>query len=174
MTASTGPLTWTKLVTSCSTNTNPFSPNKWEMFSTDPVRRLSMATTSSPRRTSDSQMWDPRKPAPPVTTMRATSAPADGVVGEAPAADGGGVEQVAAVHQTAFGHHAADFLEVEPPELVPLREHEQHGRPFARRVGIGGHLEAVDALGHGRVIGPDAGPALAEAIQDFDRRRPPQ
>src|SRR5439155_15814061 len=156
-------------MTSYSTKTKPFSPKRWEMLSTDPVRRLSMATTSSPRRISASQMCDPRKPAPPVTTTRPTpSAPTDGVVGEAAAADGGRVEEVAGVDQTARGQQPADFLEVEPPELVPLREHEQHGRPFARCVRVGRHLEAVHAVGDSRVVGPNAGAALLEAVQDLD------
>src|SRR6476469_5612077 len=97
------------------------------MFSTLPVSRLSMATTSSPRCTSASQMCDPRKPAAPVTTMRATSAPAHGVVGKAAAANGRGVEQVAGVDEAAFGHDPADLLEVQPAELVPPGEHAQHG-----------------------------------------------
>src|SRR4051794_11157352 len=122
MTASTGPLTCTKLVTSCSTNTKPFSPNRCEMFSILPVSRLSMATTSLPRASSASQRCDPRNPAPPVTTTRVTSAPADAVVDEAAAAHGGRVEQVAGVDHPALGHQPADLVEVEPPKLVPLGE----------------------------------------------------
>src|SRR4051812_40024762 len=120
MTASIRPLTCTKLVTSCSTNTKPFSPNRCEMFSMLPVRRLSMATTSSPRASNASQRCDPRNPAPPVTTTRATSAPADAVVGEAAAANSSGVEQIASVDHPALGHQPADLVEVEPPKFVPL------------------------------------------------------
>src|SRR3546814_3859686 len=43
------------------------------MLSTEPVTRLSMATTSSPRSSSAWQRCEPRKPAPPVTTTRAIS-----------------------------------------------------------------------------------------------------
>src|SRR5205807_8435245 len=165
MTASTGPLTCTKFVTSCSTKTKPFSPNRWEMLSTLPVSRLSMATTSSPRPTSVSQMCEPRKPAPPVTTMRATgSAPPDGVVGEATPADGRRVEQVAGVDQSPFGHEATDLLEVEPAELVPLGEHDEHRCALARGVGIGCHLEAVDRASYCGVVGPQAGAALLQLV----------
>src|SRR5688500_11757491 len=40
------------------------------MFVTDPVIRLSIATTRSPRATIASQRCDPRNPAPPVMTIR--------------------------------------------------------------------------------------------------------
>src|SRR5438552_7747725 len=145
------------------------------MLSTDPVRRLSMATTSSPRRISASQMCDPTNPAPPVTTTRATSsAPSDGVVGEAPAADSGRVEKIAGIDQAALRHQPADLLEVEPPELVPLGEHEQHRRPFAGRVGVGRHLQAVDTVGDGGVVSPDTSTALLEAVQHLDGGGAPQ
>src|SRR5207248_4537975 len=145
------------------------------MFSTLPVSRLSMATTSSPRPTSVSQMCEPRKPAPPVTTMRATtSAPPDGVVGEAPPADGRWVEQVAGVDQSPLGHEATDLLEVEPAELVPLREHDQHRCALARRVGVGCHLETVDRPCDGRVIGPQTGTALLQLVHDLEGGRASQ
>src|SRR4051794_39510149 len=176
MTASTRPLTWTKLVTSCSTNTKPFSPKRWEMLSIDPVSRLSMATTSSPRASSASQRCEPRKPAPPVTTTRATlrSAPPDAVVREAAPADCGRIEQVPGVDDAALGHQAADLVEVEPPELVPLGQHQEDGRVLAGRVRIGRHLEAVDLAGHGRVVGADARPPRLEAFEDLERGRAPE
>src|SRR3982751_5750779 len=41
----------------------------WAMFSSDPVSRLSRQITRCPSPSSRSQRWDPRKPAPPVTTQ---------------------------------------------------------------------------------------------------------
>src|SRR6476646_468594 len=45
------------------------SSRMWAMFSNDPVSRLSMQITRCPSPSSRSQRWDPRKPAPPVTTQ---------------------------------------------------------------------------------------------------------
>src|SRR6476469_2568329 len=41
----------------------------WAMFSNDPVSRLSRQITRCPSPSNRSQRWDPRKPAPPVTTQ---------------------------------------------------------------------------------------------------------
>ena len=45
------------------------SSRMWAMFSSDPVSRLSMQITRCPCPSRCSQRWDPRKPAPPVTTQ---------------------------------------------------------------------------------------------------------
>src|SRR5829696_6697422 len=108
------------------------------MFSSRPVARLSMATTSSPRSRSESQRWEPRNPAPPVTTtrrplMRSLAAEAD--VGEPAAADGGGLEQVPGVDDDGRAHEPGDGGELQPAELVPLGEHHQDVGPLARGVG---------------------------------------
>src|SRR5688572_12790744 len=39
------------------------------MFSSEPVIKLSTAVTRLPSRKNRSQRWEPRKPAPPVTTI---------------------------------------------------------------------------------------------------------
>src|SRR4051794_40488754 len=41
----------------------------WAMFSSEPVSRLSRQITRCPLPSRCSQRWDPRKPAPPVTTQ---------------------------------------------------------------------------------------------------------
>src|SRR5436305_12045713 len=61
---------------------------------------------------------EPRSPSD--DDARHASAPPDGVVGEATAADGCRVEEVAGVDQPPLGHQAPDLLEVEPAKLVPL------------------------------------------------------
>src|SRR5438067_7528448 len=44
------------------------SPRRCSTFWSDPVSRLSMLMTRKPRPISASQRWEPRNPAPPVTT----------------------------------------------------------------------------------------------------------
>src|SRR5262245_42401879 len=55
-------------VTSCWMNLKSGLPPRWAMLSTEPVTKLSMAMTLWPRASSRSTRWEPRKPAPPVTT----------------------------------------------------------------------------------------------------------
>src|ERR1700754_1771955 len=105
------------------------------MFTAEPVIMLSTAMTSSPRASRCSQMWDPRKPAPPVTRALigrpgAASRAPHALVLEAAPAHRRRVEEVPSVPQrrAAAGrgirtdHQLADLVEVEPAEVVPLRE----------------------------------------------------
>src|SRR5207302_562411 len=98
----------------------------------------------------------------------------DAVVGEAAAAHGSRIEEVAGVDQTAGDHQPADLLEVQPPELVPFGEHDEHARPLAGRVGVGRHLDAVDGAADRRVVGPQARASLLQAVQHLDGWRAPQ
>src|SRR5262245_46705450 len=66
-TMSTSPSTSRYSVTSWLTNSK-FSPRRCSMFWSEPVSRLSMQTTRKSRSTRCSHRWEPRKPAPPVTT----------------------------------------------------------------------------------------------------------
>src|ERR1700683_1815748 len=43
-------------------------PPRWARLSPEPVTKLSMAMTLWPRASRRSQRWEPKKPAPPVTT----------------------------------------------------------------------------------------------------------
>ena len=129
------------------------------MFSTAPVTRLSIATTSSPRSSSARQRCEPRNPAPPVTTTRAMVGivsdrfdacavrrperatvrrrrwAADAVVAEPGGADGARVEQVARVDDHRAGRHQrGDLVEVDLGELRPLGGDHEHVAP-ARRLG---------------------------------------
>src|SRR5215217_4324176 len=96
------------------------------MFWSRPVARLSMATTSSPRSSRESQRWEPRNPAPPVTTTRRPLLPAtrllatEADVAEAATADRGRLEQVPGVDDDRRAHEAGHGGELEPAELVPL------------------------------------------------------
>ena len=49
-----------------SMNVNPGAPSRWATLSGDPVRRLSMQTTSHFLAMKKSHRWEPMKPAPPV------------------------------------------------------------------------------------------------------------
>src|SRR5829696_197075 len=120
------------------------------MFSSRPETRLSMATTSSPRSRSESQRWEPRNPAPPVTTTRLPLAPAipllaaQADVREPAAADGGGLEQVPGVDDDRRAHEPCDGGELQPPELVPLGEHYQNVGPLARVVGVAADVDPLE------------------------------
>src|SRR4029079_6131048 len=50
------------------------SSRMWSMFCSDPVSRLSMQITLCPCPSRCSQRWEPRNPAPPVTTQVLTGA----------------------------------------------------------------------------------------------------
>src|SRR5690349_4041280 len=129
---------------------NPGAPKRCSMLCTVPVTRLSSTTTWSPRASSASHRCDPMKPAPPVTTTRrisAPSVPADSGVGEAAPAQRFTVEQVASVDYRALTHRLADLVEVEPLELVPLGQHDEGGRPVARRIRIAGQHDAFEIDG---------------------------
>src|SRR4051794_35324624 len=126
------------------------------MLSTDPVTRLSRTTTSSPRSNNRSHRCDPRKPPPPLTTTRAIrptycrSRAADPPVLEPAPPQRLSVEQVAAVDDARLRECVGDLVEVEPAELVPLRQHQQHFCSRAGGVGIGGDLDAVEHPGLAR------------------------
>src|SRR5687768_6891398 len=128
-TASTGPGTWRKLLTSECTKVNSRWPESPARLSRLPVTRLSTATTVSPRSSSFRLRCEPRKPAPPVTTTRLIArppgrsmaswsglpgrSPTDPFVGEAPPAQGGGVEEVAGVDHARLLHGRRHLGEVE-------------------------------------------------------------
>src|SRR4051794_38789213 len=123
------------------------------MFRTAPVTRLSSTTTSSPRASSASHKWEPRKPPPPLTTTRAIrrayvrSCAPDALVVEASTAQRLTVEEVAAVDDTRRGQCVGHLVEIEPLELVPLREHEQHLGTETGGVGISSDLDALEVDG---------------------------
>ena len=71
-----GPTRARRALTSATTSSKAASPASAATFSATPVDRSSTATTWSPRRTSASHKWEPRNPAPPVTTTRRPPAPA--------------------------------------------------------------------------------------------------
>src|SRR5687767_1363154 len=187
-TASTGPGTWRKLLTSECTNVNCGCPERPARLSRLPVTRLSTATTVSPRSSSFRHRCEPRKPAPPVRTTRLIDRPPGRLmtswtglpgrsstyayVGEAPPAQGGGVEEVAGVDHAGLFHGGGDLGEVQPAELVPLGQHDQHCRSLADAVRVAGHLDAVQpgvrrprGDRHRRVVGPDLGAQRPQAVQ---------
>src|SRR5262245_997889 len=95
------------------------------MFSTEPVMRLSMHTTSAPRPRRNSQRCEPMKPAPPVTRTRIASggkdgATADRVVLEAEPTHALGLPHVPSVEDDRPTHQRAHSLEIQELELVPL------------------------------------------------------
>src|SRR4051794_15922126 len=157
------------------------------MLSTEPVTRLSRTTTSSPRASNESHRCDPRKPPPPLTTTRAiselpagrASCASDTSVLEATPAQRLAVEEVASVDDPRVAQRVGDLVEVEPLELVPLREHHEHLGAVARRVRIGGDLDATEVGGlarrerqrHRRVEGLDRGPSGLQSLHDLERRR---
>src|SRR3989441_5631473 len=132
-------------VTSCRTNAKPGRPRRCSMFSTVPVMRLSMQTTSAPRPRRNSQRCEPMKPAPPVTRTRIASGGQDGtaadrVVFEAEPAHALGLPGIASVEHDGPAHQGAHPLEVQELELVPLG-HERE------RIGAGGGLVGGVAIG---------------------------
>src|SRR5216683_1642522 len=130
-----------KLVTSYLTKTKRGSW-MWAMFSGEPVRRLSTQTTSQPCARRKSQRWEPRKPAPPVTRIftralsgRQDGLPSDRVVLEAEASHALRLPEVARVDDHRALKLAAQPLEVEVFELVPLRHQHHRVGAFGRLVG---------------------------------------
>src|SRR3990167_9442786 len=130
-----------KLVTSYSTKTNRGSW-MWAMLSSEPVRRLSMQTTSQPFPRRKSQRWEPMNPAPPVTRTRTWAPsgrqdglPSDRVVLESEAPHPLRLPEVAPVENHGTLEQAAQPLEVEVPELVPLRHQHDRVRALGRLVG---------------------------------------
>src|ERR1700675_1185918 len=130
-----------KLVTSYSTKTKRGSW-MWAMLSSEPVRRLSMQTTSQPFARRKSQRWEPMNPAPPVTRTRTQAPsgrqdgfPSDRVVLEAEAPHPLRLPEVAAVEDHGALEQAAQPLEVEVLELVPLRHQHDRVRSLVRLVG---------------------------------------
>src|SRR6185436_17689083 len=113
-------------------------------LSREPVMKLSTPTTSQSRASSDSHRWDPMNPAAPVTSTRIVALrlvpgdrssgrqdglAADRVVLEAQPAHPLGLPEVAAVEDHRTAQHAAQALEVEELELVPLRDERHRIRP---------------------------------------------
>src|SRR5690606_5774297 len=66
--------------TSCLIRVNSGLSARWATFSSDPVMKLSTATTRHPRPMSASTTWEGTKPAPPLTRMR-WPAPKRGTMG---------------------------------------------------------------------------------------------
>src|SRR5262245_36260367 len=106
------------------------------MLSGEPVMKLSAHTTVQPCSRRNSQRCEPMKPAPPGmrTRMRGRAAgalgaqdgpTADGVVLEAEATHPLRFPHVPAVEDHGPAHDAAQPLEVQELELVPLR-HQGH------------------------------------------------
>src|SRR5260370_5588109 len=94
----------------------------------EPVMKLSSASTRMPRSSRASHRCDPMKPAPPETTARSwvvRLVAADTAIGETEIAHHLRVVDVAAVHDHGPAHRTFDAAEVEPPELVPLRDNNQ-------------------------------------------------
>src|SRR5437762_972585 len=164
-----------KLVTSYFTKTNRGSW-MWAMFSSEPVRRLSMQTTSQPFPSRKSQRWEPRKPAPPVTRTftralsgREDGLPSDRVVLEAEASHALRLPEIAPVEDHGALELAAQTLEVEVLELVPLR-HQHHcvgavGRLVGRLAeGDGGRQEPLRVVHGRRVVGAYPGPGRVEKL----------
>src|SRR5438445_2916646 len=126
------------------------------MFSTAPVTRLSSTTTSSPRANSASERWEPRKPAPPETTTLAispsrSSRSTDSPVFEPATAQRFAIEDVASVDHPRQRESFGDLVEVEPLELVPLRQHEQDVGVRASGVRVSSDVDAVEGRGLTRV-----------------------
>src|SRR6266511_1056318 len=167
-----------KLVTSYSTKTNRESWI-WAMFSSEPVRRLSMQTTSQPFPSRKSQRWEPMKPAPPVTRTftralsgRQDGLPSDRVILEAEATHALRLPEVAPVEDQGALELAAQPLEVEVLELVPLRHQHHRVGAVGRLVGRvaerdGGRQEPLRIVHGRRVVGADPG---AGRVQELDDR----
>src|SRR5262249_61729333 len=123
---------------------------RWAMLRSFPVSRLSIAMTSWPSRSSRSQRWLPRNPAPPVTsTLTLDSFVPDQLL----AAPDAGVGPSGLAHLARFVHvaqidhrlraeEAGEAPDVERPELVPLRGQHQEVRS-ARAVVRALRVEAV-------------------------------
>src|SRR5438552_11980151 len=150
------------------------------MLSREPVSRLSMQTTSQPLPSRKSQRWEPMKPAAAVTRAgngassgRQDGLASDGVVLEAEPAHALRLVEVASVEDDGAAQEAAEALEVEVLELVPLRDEHGGVRPLGRlvrraREGDAGGQEGPGIVhGHG-VIGPDARARLVEEMDDLD------
>src|SRR5215467_2313417 len=151
----------------------------WRMLSSEPVSRLSMQTTSHPWPSRKSQRWEPMKPAPPVTRTRTGASSgrqnglaSDGVVLEAEPAHALRLVEVATVEDDGTAQEAAEPLQVEVLELVPLRD--EHGRlgSLGRLVGRlreghrGGEEGARIVHGHG-IVGAHARARLVEELDDL-------
>src|SRR6266581_2850066 len=168
-----------KLVTSYLTKTKRGSW-MWAMFSGEPVRRLSMQTTSQPCARRKSQRWDPMKPAPPVTRIftrapsgRQDGLPSDRVVLEAEAPHAVRLPEVAPVEDHSALEQAPQALEVEVLELVPLRDQHHRVRAvrrFVRRVAEGhaGRQERPGVVHRRGIVGADPGPRRVEELDDLD------
>src|SRR6266852_8404764 len=95
-------------------------------LSREPVMKLSSASTRMPRFSRASHRCDPMKPAPPETTaLSLLLVAADTSIRETEIAHELRVVNVAAVHDHGPAHRGFDAAEVEPAELVPLRDHNQ-------------------------------------------------
>ena len=174
ITTSTGAVDLDALLTSCSTKVKPGRcDERARRCAASPVTRLSTATTSSPRSSSASQRCEPRNPAPPVTTTRRHQLAADAAVLEAAPRERGPVEQVAGVDDLAGGHQVRHLVDVEPAELVPLGEHDEHLGALDRGVRVVDHLDALEsgpARRPGRTPGSIA-PRWRRRLEHRQRRR---
>src|SRR5215212_7483043 len=121
---------------------------RWAMFSSVPVRRLSMQTTLYPSERSLSQRWLPTKPAPPVTSTRFLRPPPEFLAtAEALVANSGGPDlsrliSVATVHEELRGlHKGCCPLEIQSPHLLPLRHHYRRVCPRECLVWVEDYLQ---------------------------------
>src|ERR1700731_550368 len=113
------------------------------MLSVEPVRRLSMQTTSQPRARRNSHRWEPMKPAPPVTRTRIGPSSSagqdglapDGVVLEAEPPHALGLIEVAGVEDQRAAQESPQTVQVQVLELVPLGEQGDPVRARGRLVG---------------------------------------
>src|SRR5712692_3073136 len=95
-------------------------------LSREPVMKLSSASTRMPRFSRASHRCDPMKPAPPeMTALCLLLVAADTPISETEIAHHLRVVDVAAVDDHRPAHRGFDAAEVEPAELVPLRDHNQ-------------------------------------------------
>src|SRR5574342_611548 len=162
-----------KFVTSYSTK---MKRGSWmcAMLSREPVSRLSMQTTSQPFPKRKSQRCEPRNPAPPVTRTRtrARSArqdgfPSDRMVLDAEPAHALRLPEVAPVEDHGTLEEAAQALEVEVLELVPLRHEHDRVRALGRLVrGVaerdGCRQESLRVVNGDGVVGADPGAGSVE------------
>src|SRR5207302_2352334 len=100
---------------------------RWATFFAAPGTRLSTQRTCQPSASSRSQRWEPRKPAPPVTTARRVTWPlaaADPAIDEAVLAHHDRIVDVPPVHDHRAPHHALEAVQAKPAEFVPFGDEQ--------------------------------------------------
>ena len=112
------------------------------MLLTEPVTRLSTAITRSPRSSSARHRCEPRNPAPPVTTTRATRYLPMPWYSNPARRHSLRSSRLRASTTARPGHPDGDLAGIEPAVVVPLGEHDEH-------VGALGRLVRIAADRHG-------------------------